>query len=243
MLAPAGVVELRRSYAVEHRNARVRVPPHPLRVASYRRDTMETKQRQRDTERDPDVVMYHRADCTEHPDSERHLRHEPTHFRSREVAIGGDPVQSRELFEEIVPETCSCGAAIESDFRTVEWPAIPMTTEAAMGLFRRTDGYVVLRVKSLNYPEEHVDWQSILGIDDPAREREWYLGMVGDRLVTRTRYDHQPIWSATEFTPDQLGVLLRKLPSEPKSIWDSELSGLLEDYQAGHELTAGVKAP
>lgn len=204
---------------------------------------METKQRQRDTERDPDVVMYHRADCSDHPDQERRFRGEPNHFRSREVAIGGDPVQSRELFEEIIPETCGCGAPIESDFRTVEWPAIPMTTDAAMGLFRRTDGNVVLRVKSLNYPEEPVDWQSIIGLDDPVRERDWYLGMVGDRLVTRTRVEHKPIWSATEFDPDQLGVLLRKLPSEPKGIWNTKLSGLLEDYQAGHEITSGVKVP
>lgn len=187
--------------------------------------------------------MYHRADCPEHPATERHLTQEPTHFRSREVAIGGDPVQSRELFEEVIPETCSCGAAIESDFRTVEWPAIPMTTDAAMGLFRRTEGFVVLRVKALNYPEDPVDWQSIVGLDDPAREQDWYLGMVGGQLVTRTRRSHQPIWSSTEFDADQLGVLLRKLPSEPKSIWGTELDGLLEDYQAGHEITAGVKAP
>jgi len=204
---------------------------------------METKQRRRDTERDPDVVMYHRADCSDHPDQERRFRGEHNHFQSREVAIGGDPVQSRELFEEAIPETCGCGAPIESDFRTVEWPTIPMTTDAAMGLFQRTDGNVVLRVKALNYPEEPVDWHSIIGLDDPVRGRDWYLGMVGDRLVTRTRIEYKPIWSATEFNPDQLGVLLRKLPSEPEGIWNSELSGLLEDYQAGHKIKTGVKVP
>jgi hypothetical protein len=204
---------------------------------------METKQRQQDTERDRDVVMYHRADCPDHPNPERYFQDEPLHFRSREIAIGGDLVQTLERFEEILPTTCSCGSTVESDFRTVEWPAIPMTTDAALGLFRRTDGFVVLRVKALNYPEDPVDWHSLIGLDNPIRDRDWYLGMVGDRLVPRTRIENQPIWSATEFNPDQLGVLLRKLPSKPKAIWSSELSVLLEDYQSGHEITAGVPVP
>lgn len=204
---------------------------------------MKQTQCQQDTERDPDVVMYHRADCPNHPNPDRPHCTDLKHFQSREVAIGGDPVRSRELFEEIVPETCSCGATIATDFRTVEWPPIPMSTDAALGLFERTDGYVVLRVKSLNYPEDPVDWQGILGLDDPVRDREWYLGLVGGRLVTRTRIGHEPIWSATRFSPDTLGVLLRKLPSQPTAIWGSELDGILEDYQAGHEVTAGVTAP
>lgn len=204
---------------------------------------MQSKQRQRDHERDREVVMYHRADCPDHPDTNRHRRYEPKHLRARNVAIGGDPVQTRDLFEQTVPETCSCGAAVESDFRTVEWPAIPMSTDAALGLFRRTEGFVVLRVKSLNYPEEHIDWQSVAGLDDPVRDSKWYVGLVGDRLVTRTQYGHEPIWSSTAFDAAQLGVLLRKLPSTPKPIWDTELSGLLDDYQAGHETTAGVEAP
>lgn len=202
---------------------------------------MHQQHRDTDTERDPETIVYHRAACPEHPDPERPRRHAPAHHhRSREVAIGGDPVRSRELFADITPETCRCGAAVAADCRTAEWPPIPITTAAAVGLLRRLDGFVALRVRALGYPAEPVDWQSLVGLEDPARDRDWYLGLVGDRLVARTRIDYEPIWSATAVTPADVGVLLRRLPSEPVAIWRTNLDGHLEDYQAGREPSTGV---
>lgn len=203
---------------------------------------MEGKQRSQDHERAPDAVMYHRGDCVDHPCPERG---DPmsTHLRSRTVVVGGDPVHKRDLFEKAVPDYCECGAAVETDFRTVQWPSIPVTTDAALGLFERTDGCVALRVQPLSYPEEAVDWQAVVGVDDPVRDQEWDVGVVGGRLITRTKQSREPVWDATELTTDQLGVLLRKLPSEPKPIGETNLEATLEDYQAGHDIETGVPLP
>lgn len=199
--------------------------------------------RQLDTERAPDTVLYHRSDCMDHPCPEQPYLQpaDELHLTCRNVVINGDPVAVRDLFDEVTPDHCSCGAPVASDSHVFEWPPVPITGEAALDMFRRTDGHVVLRVNALNYPAEPVDWQSLLGRDDPVRERDWMAGLVDGHLVTRTRIDHEPIWEATAVSPSEFGVLLRKLPSRPKPIYVSELEGVLEDYQSGHEITTGIE--
>lgn len=201
----------------------------------------ETKAKVADTERSPQTIVYHRAECEDHPSPNRALTLD--HIRLRNVVVRADPADARALFEKLTPDACSCGAGVDSDIRTTQWPPVPVTTEAALRLFDVTDGHVALRVKSLNYPAEAVDWQGVLNLDDPVRDEEWDLGVIDGRLVSRTTRSHKRIWSATSLSPDQLGVLLRKLPSRPKATANSALDALMDDYEHGHDVTCGTEVP
>jgi hypothetical protein len=201
----------------------------------------ETKAKVVDTERSPDTIIYHRAECEDHPSPTRAVTLD--HDRLRNVVIGGDVTEVRELFEQMTPDACTCGTAVTSEIVTTQWPPVPVTADAALRLFDLTDGHVALRVKSLNYPEDAVDWQGVLNLDDPVRDQEWDLGVVDGRLVSRTTRSHKPVWSATSLSPDQLGVLLRKLPSRPKATANSALDALMQDYDDGHDITCGTEVP
>ncbi|MEZ3117794.1 hypothetical protein RYH80_17895 [Halobaculum sp. MBLA0147] len=154
--------------------------------------------------------------------------------------INVDPVDTHELFMETVEETCSCGTEVTDDYTVAEWPAIPLTAEAIVGFLQRMDGYVTLRVKSLRYPEETPDWESVLPLKDPDPTEQWDLALIQDRLVARTRYGHDPIWDLDEFTTDTLELLFRHLPSEPLPIWKSSLTGLARASRNGVDIDAGI---
>lgn len=160
------------------------------------------------------TYTYYRATCENHTAPARRPRDDVNHTQQIFTVTDATAEFIDTLTETLTPDECAaCGGDIDTMLVSGEWPPEEPTPEDVLGVFRETEGALVLEA----YPDD--------------LDRRFYIGEIGGQYEVLDEHYQ----SFTEIEPatgvDDLPALVRNHPTTVTTVDDTPLEGAYESWQ------------
>lgn len=147
-----------------------------------------------------------------------------------------------DILKKVTPDECGeCSGVVTVETMAFNWPPIPVTADGAVNLFKHTNGTVVLEIEVDGQTEKSTLTDRLaVPLNQEPHQQNWYVGLVGENIISQAGKTHQRIWEDGEFNSDEFEALIKQYPTNPVSVWDSPLEGFAEDASRGMCIDIGT---